>query len=198
MTVKILILAGSTREGSFNRRLACAAAAQARAQGAEITLVDLAEYDLPIYNAELEATQGLPGNAVKLKDLFKSHRGIFIASPEYNAGVTPLLKNTLDWVSRKGTDEAGLTAYRSNVFAIASASPGAVGGMRGLLMLRQILSVGIGALVLPEQVAVGRAGNAFAEDGRLTDERAAGMLETQLARLIEVAGALYPEPGQER
>lgn len=192
MTVKILIMAGSTREGSFNGRLAHAAAAQARAQGANVTPVDLAGYDLPIYNADLETSQGLPENAVKLKGLFKSHRGIFIASPEYNAGITPLLKNTLDWISRQGTDEAGLTAYRGNVFAIASASPGGFGGMRGLLMLRQILSVGIGALVISEQVVVARAGNAFAEDGSLTDERAAGMLKTQIARLIEVAGALHP------
>lgn len=191
LPVKTLFLAGSTREGSFNRRLARAAATQARAKGADVTHIELIDYELPIYNAELEESKGLPENAGKLKALFKSHRAIFIASPEYNAGVTPLLKNSLDWVSRKGTDEAGLKAFRGNVFAIASASPGAFAGMRSLLMLRQILMVGTGAMVIPEQVAVARAGSAFAEDGGLIDERAAQMLKTQIARLIEVADKLY-------
>jgi NAD(P)H-dependent FMN reductase len=192
LPVKILFLAGSTREGSFNRRLARAAAAEARAQGGDVTHIELTDHELPIYNADLEASKGLPETAVKLKDLFKSHRAIFIASPEYNAGVTPLLKNTLDWVSRKGTDEAGLQAFRGNVFAISSASPGMFAGMRSLLMLRQILMVGTGALVIPEQVAIAHARDAFAEDGSLTGERAAQMLKAQIARLIEVAGKLYP------
>jgi NAD(P)H-dependent FMN reductase len=192
LTVEILVLAGSTREGSFNRRLAHAAAAEARAQGAGVTHIELSDYELPIYNADLEAAEGLPENAAKLKDLFKAHRAVFIASPEYNSGVTPLLKNALDWVSRKGADEAGLQAYRGNVFAIGSAAPGAFGGMRSLLMLRQVLMVGTGALVIPEQVAVPRAGDAFGEDGSLADERAAGLLKKQIGRLIEVAEALYP------
>jgi chromate reductase, NAD(P)H dehydrogenase (quinone) len=192
LPVKILFLAGSTRKGSFNRRLARAAAAEARDQDADVTHIELSDYELPIYNADFEAVEGLPENAIRLKELFRTHRAIFFASPEYNAGVTPLLKNTLDWISRKGPDEATLRSFRGNVFAIASASTGAFAGMRGLLMLRQILMVGIGAQVIPEQVSVARANDGFAEDGSLKDERAAAMLTTQIARLIAVAEALYP------
>ena len=192
MTPKILIFAGSSREGSYNLKLARAAAAEARAEGAQVTQIELSDYPLPVYNADLEKAEGLPENAKKLKDLFKSHRAVFIASPEYNAGVTPLLKNTLDWVSRKGEDEAGLLAYRGNVFAIGSAAPGAFGGMRSLLMLRQILMLGAGALVIPEQVVVARAADAFADDGSLAVEATAKMLKSQISRLIEVAQALHP------
>ena len=131
---------------------------------------------------------GPPDNALKLKRLFCAHDGIFIVSPEYNASVTPLLKNTLDWVSRvREGREPPLAAYKSRAFAIAGASPGGFGAMRSLMALRQILEVGCGALVIPEMVAVREATNAFDEMDNLKDERSAAALKAAAARLVTMA-----------
>lgn len=185
---KILVFAGSIRAGSFNARLAAAAAKELALSGANVTHISLSDFSLPIYDADLERKSGPPQNAVKLKEMICLHQGVFIASPEYNASVTPLLKNTIDWISRvRGEREPALAAYKNRVFALGAASDGAYGGMRALMALRQVLELGCGALVIPEQVAVARASEAFDDRDDLKDERAAGMLRRTLRRLTEVA-----------
>ncbi len=168
---KILAWAGSTRTASFNKQLVRFAAEAARAAGAEVTVVDLRDYPLPLFDGDLEDHEGLPENAKKLKALFREHDGLLIASPEYNSSITAVLKNTLDWVSRGETDdEPALVAYRGKAAALLSSSPGALGGLRGLVHLRAILG-NIGVIVLPDQAAVPKAHEAFDAGGRLKDER---------------------------
>ncbi len=187
-SVKLLCFAGSTRIGSFNAKLAKLAAETGLAHGAEAKLIDLSDYPMPLYNADLEAREGQPEAAHALKREFAAHQAIFIASPEYNSGVTPLLKNTLDWVSRiRDEGEPPLAVYKTRVFAIGSASPGVYGGMRSLLMLRQILAVGLGALVIPEQIAIPNAAQAFDEEGRVKDERHSILLRTVMSKLVSTA-----------
>jgi chromate reductase len=176
--MRLLFFAGSTREGSYNKRLARLAQHIAQANGIEGVFVDLKDYTMPLYNGDLEAEQGPPIGAREFKALLGEYQGVFIASPEYNSSVTPLLKNTLDWVTRvRGKGEIGLKVYKSRVFAISGASPGYYGTMRSLLHLRQILEVGIGATVIPQQMALPRAGDAFADDGSLKDKAQQDLLK---------------------
>ena len=185
---KILVFAGSIRTGSFNARLAALAAKEIARAEAEVTRISLLDYPLPLYDGDLEARSGPPENAVKLKRMFCAHQGVFIASPEYNASVTPLLKNTLDWISRvREHREPALAAYRHRVFALGAASNGTHGGMRSLMALRQVLEIGCGALVIPEQIAVREAAHAFDEADELKDERSAGLLKAIARRLVELA-----------
>ncbi len=164
---KILAFSGSIRLDSWNRKLIQAAVAATQASGAEVTLIDLADYPLPLYHGDLEDKEGLPDNALRLKALFKDHDALLISSPEYNSSIPPLLKNTLDWVSREWQGESGLVPYQNKVAAIMSASPGYLGGMRMLPHLRQVLNT-LGVLVLPGQFALSRADQAFdAETGAL-------------------------------
>ncbi len=171
---RILAFAGSVRRESFNQRLIKIAANAAEAAGAKVTLIDLADYPLPLFNQDLEAEQGLPENAVALKILFVEHDGLLLSCPEYNSSITPLLKNTIDWVSRQGPGEGPLAAYKGKTATLMSASPGRLGGLRGLVHVRSILG-NIGVLVLPDQVAVSDAHGAFTPDGRHKD---AGMHES--------------------
>lgn len=188
---KILVFAGSIRTGSFNARLAALAVKELALADVDVTRISLADYPLPLYDADLEKASGVPDNAVKLKRQFTAHRGIFIASPEYNASVTPLLKNAIDWVSRvREGNETALAAYKRRVFALGGASDGRLGAYRSLMALRQILELGCGAMVLPEQVAVREAASAFNDDDTLRDERTARALKTTLERLVEVARQL--------
>jgi NAD(P)H-dependent FMN reductase len=166
--MRLLFFAGSTREGSFNRKLAALAHHIASANGLEAVLIELKDYPMPLYNGDLEAKEGPPERARAFKALLAEYQGVFIASPEYNSSVTPLLKNTLDWVSRVKDDQ--IDVFRSRVFAISGASPGYYGAMRSLLHLRQILEIGLGASVIPQQIAVPRAMDAFEGDGSLKDE----------------------------
>jgi NAD(P)H-dependent FMN reductase len=187
----ILVFAGSIRSGSLNARLAALAAKELTLADADVTLISLADYPLPLYDGDLEAQHGPPEVAVKLKQLFGIQQGIFIASPEYNASVTPLLKNTLDWISRvREGREPPLAAYRNRVFALGAASNGTLGGMRSLIALRQVLELGCGALVIPEQIAVREAASAFDDRDNLKDERAARMLKSVAERLVETARQL--------
>lgn len=186
---KLLVFAGSTRVESFNRRLAAAAAQMCREAGAQVTLLELSEYPLPLFSQDLEAQEGLPENAVRLKSLFREHDGFVIACPEYNGSITPLLKNTIDWLSRRAEDETPLVAYRDKTATLLSASPGALGGLRGLVHVRAILS-GIGVLVMPAQVAVSRAFEAFSQDGSLADEAVAGRVRSALAALVATTAKL--------
>ncbi|MBB4304495.1 NAD(P)H-dependent FMN reductase [Rhodobium orientis] len=185
---KILLLSGSTRSGSYNTRLVDLATKRLAERDAEPTRISLADYPLPIYDADQEASRGAPEEAVGLHRLFLAHQGIFLASPEYNAGVSPLLKNAIDWISKVSDDKhPPLAAYRNRVFAVSAASPGPYGGIRGLIALRQVLEIGLGALVIPEQVAVPRADDAFTAEGELADERAAGFFDAMTKRLVDEA-----------
>ena len=166
---RILALAGSARKDSFNAKLVGVAAEGAREAGAEVTILDLAEYPLPLFDEDLERDDGTPENASRLKELFLGSCGLLIASPEYNSSITPLLKNVIDWVSRPVEGEPRLAAYQGKVAAIMSASPGALGGLRGLVHVRSILS-SIGVIVLPNQVSIPNAYDAFDEGGQLKDE----------------------------
>ena len=169
MSVRILAFAGSARRDSVNKKLLQVASAGARDAGAEVTIIDLADYPMPLYDGDLEAGEGLPDNAHKLKALFREHHGLLLACPEYNGSITPLLKNTIDWVTRPaGSDEPMLAAFDGKTAALVSASPGTLGGLRGLAHVRQILS-GIRVHVIPQQHALARAGNAFDADGGLSD-----------------------------
>jgi chromate reductase len=186
-----LVFAGSVRTGSFNARLAAVAAKRLAEAEAEVSLISLVDFPMPLYDGDLEARSGPPEQAVRLKRMICAHQGVFIASPEYNASITPLLKNSLDWVSRvREGKEPPLAAYRGRPFAIGGASNGTYGAMRSLLALRQVLEVGCGALVIPDQIAVREAAQAFDEMDELKDERNAERLKSVLDRLIEVARRL--------
>jgi NAD(P)H-dependent FMN reductase len=185
---KILVIPGSTRSGSHNVRLAALAAKELTLLDAEVTRISLADYPLPIYEADLDARAGQPREALQLKQMMQAHHGIFITSPEYSASVTPLLKNALDWVSRvREKGDPTYAAFKNRVFAIASASPAASGGLRSLMALRQILELGCGALVIPEQVAVPSAELAFDDKDEFVEMRLTNLLRAQLTRLVEMA-----------
>jgi chromate reductase, NAD(P)H dehydrogenase (quinone) len=189
--MRLLFFAGSTREGSFNKKLAALGRHIAEANGIEAVQVDLKDYPMPIYNGDLEAAEGPPERARAFKALLGEYQGVFIASPEYNSSVTPLLKNTLDWVTRvRAKGESGLEVFRSRVFAIGGAAPGHYGAMRSLLQLRQILSVGMGALVIPQQIAVPHAMHAFEEDGSLKDEAQQNLCKSVVEALAVAARKL--------
>jgi chromate reductase len=188
MLPKILVFAGSIRTGSHNARLAALASKELTLAGADVTRISLADYPMPIYDGDLEANSGVPKNAVKLKQLMAAHQGVFIASPEYNASITPLLKNTIDWISRvRERGEAPLAVYKKCVFALGAASDGSYGGMRSLMALRQTLELGCGALVIPEQIAVMRASDAFDEIDNLKEERLAQLMKRVAQRLTDMA-----------
>lgn len=189
MAVRILVFAGSARMDSLNKKLARVAAEAVRAAGATATFVDLGDYPMPLYDGDLEAREGVPAAARKLKDLFIAHQGLFIVSPENNASVSALLKNTLDWVSRQDGGESGLVPYQGKVAAIAGASPGALGGLRGLTHLRAILQT-LRVLVLSEQMALGRAHEAFSEDGSLKDATQQAAIAALARKLVEVSAKL--------
>jgi chromate reductase, NAD(P)H dehydrogenase (quinone) len=185
---KILVLPGSTRAGSHNVKLAALAAKELTLIDADVTRISLADYPLPLYEADLEANAGQPENALKLKQMIMAHHGVFIASPEYSASVTPLLKNAIDWVSRvRERGDPTYAAFKGRVFAISSASPGTSGGLRSLMALRQILELGCGALMIPEQVAIPQADQAFDEMDNIVDSRTANLFRAQLARLVDMA-----------
>jgi NAD(P)H-dependent FMN reductase len=186
--MRLLFFAGSTREGSYNKTLARLARRIASANGIEGVFLDLKDYPMPLYNGDLEAEQGPPLKAQEFKALLGEYQGVFIASPEYNSSITPLLKNTLDWVTRvRAKGETGLEIYKTRVFAISGASPGYYGAMRSLLHLRQILEVGIGATVIPQQLALPRAADAFEEDGSLRDKAQQNMLKGVVEALAVAA-----------
>jgi NAD(P)H-dependent FMN reductase len=190
----ILVISGSLRAESYNSRLAALATKEFAKADANVTRISLADYPLPIYDADLVAKSGPPLNAVKLKHLIGANRGIFIASPEYNASITPLVKNTIDWISVvRERDEAQLAVFQNRVFAIGGASPGRSGAMQSCIALRQVLAVGCRALVIGEQVNVPSAGQAFDSMDELTDTRAAAQLRTVVRKLIDCVQVMAVE-----
>ena len=184
---KILVIPGSLRTGSHNARLAALAAKELTLLDAEVTRISLEDYELPLFDADL-AGSALPAAALKLRQALSAHRGVFITSPEYSASVTPLLKNAIDWISRvRERGEPSYAAFKGRVFALGSATSGGGGGVRSLMALRQILELGCGALVIPEQVSVARAELAFDDNDNLKDETLAGTLRAAMRRLVELA-----------
>ncbi|MBW4658781.1 MAG: NAD(P)H-dependent oxidoreductase [Drouetiella hepatica Uher 2000/2452] len=188
-TPKIIAFAGSTRTDSYNKKLVQVAATGARAAGAEVTYVDLRDLPMPLFDEDLEAEAGIPANAREFKKLLKSHDGILIASPEYNSSITPVLKNAIDWASRPEPNESGLAAFVDKVAAIMSTSPGALGGLRGLVPLRMLLG-NIRVLVLPDQVAIPKAHEAFDADGRLNDPKQQESVELLGRRVATILAKL--------
>ena len=188
---RILAFAGSARTDSFNKKLIAIAAEGARNAGAEVTLLDLRDYEMPLYDGDLEAGEGLPANALKLRELFAAHDGLLIAAPEYNSSITPLLKNVIDWVSRPAGDVAGLHYITGKTAALVSASPGGLGGLRGLVHLRQILG-NIGVTVLPNQATVPGCRNAFDDSGALKDDGRRDAVQAVAAKLAAVTAKLNP------
>lgn len=186
---RILAFAGSTRSASFNRALLRLAAQAARRAGGDVTEIDLREFPIPLYDSDLEAREGLPGPARRLRDLFKEHAGLLVASPEYNSSISGVLKNVIDWVSRPQPGEPPLACFRGKVAALLSASTGALGGVRGLAALRLILG-NIKVLVLPDQVTVAQADQAFAPDGALRDPKRQEAVERLAAELVRVVERL--------
>ena len=188
---KILVIPGSLRAKSYNVRLAALAAKEVMLADADVTRISLLDYPLPIYDADTAETAGPPPNAVKLKQLMSLHQGVFIASPEYNASITPLMKNTIDWISAvREPGEAPLAAYQNRVFALGGASPGRSGATHSLLALRQVLAVGCRALVIAEQVTVPNAEQAFDAMDELKDARAASQLKLVIRKLVDTAKLL--------
>lgn len=187
---RIIAFAGSARAESYNFKLVNIAAQGARDAGGEVTVLNLRDFPLPLYDEDLEKQEGTPENAARLKEIFVQHDGLLIASPEYNSSITPLLKNTIDWVSRSGEGESPLAAYRGKVAALLAASPGALGGLRGLVHVRSILG-NIGVTVLPDQLAVPRAYEAFDDNGQLKDEKQQAKAMSIGANLAQVLTKLH-------
>jgi NAD(P)H-dependent FMN reductase len=168
---RILAFGGSLRKDSYNQKLAAIAAEGAREAGAEVTLISLRDFPMPLFDQDLEAEHGMPAEAKRLKELFLSHQGLLIASPEYNSGYSAALKNAIDWVSRSETpDEPALSALAGKSAVIMAASPGGLGGLRGLVPLRMLLG-NLGITLLPDQLAIPSALQAFGPDGHLVDPK---------------------------
>ena len=187
---KLIFLAGSTRQKSFNKRLAHTAMKLAEDKGANVEFIDLMDYPMPIINEDLMQEDGIPQSVKDLKAKFKSADGFFIACPEYNGSITPLLKNTIDGLTQK-TDEndIGMSGFKGKIGAVSSASPGALGGIRSLATVRPILD-NCGVHLIPSQVAVGGANDAFNEIG-LIDESKLKMLDNVITQLVETATKLH-------
>jgi chromate reductase len=185
---KILVIPGSLHSGSYNARLAALVGKELTLADADVTRISLEDYPLPLFDAETTTEVATPQNAVQLRRMLEAHDGVFIASPEYSASVTPLLKNTIDWLSRpRGRGEPAYEAFKDRVFAIGAASTAADGGVRSLIALRQILELGCGALVIPEQITVANAGHAFDDMDDLKDPNLTASLKALVRRLVELA-----------
>jgi NAD(P)H-dependent FMN reductase len=190
MAAKILAFAGSTRTGSHNKKVVHLAATAARAAGAEVTLIDLRDFPLPLFDEDLEAAEGMPPNARQLKELFFAHNGLLLSCPEYNSSISAVLKNTIDWVSRKGPGHLAEWPFRGKVAALLAASPGALGGLRGLVHVRSILG-NIDVLVLPDQLAIAKAFDAFTPEGALKDAKHQATVESIAGKLVQTIQRLH-------
>lgn len=186
--VNLIFLSGSIRKNSFNSKLAKSAYNIGNnIDNVNAQFVNLAEYEMPIYNGDLEEESGLPENAKKLKEIFRNADGFFIASPEYNSSFSALLKNSLDWISRPHEEnEPPLVAFSGKVAAISSASPGGFGGMRGLVPLRMMLE-NISTIVIPKQLAISSAHKEFDDSGNITNERYKTSLQDLVVNFADTA-----------
>lgn len=181
---RILAFSGSARRESLNRKLLAVAAEATRAAGGEVTLVDLNEFVLPLYHGDLEEAEGMPANAVKLLELVNGHQALLIASPEYNSFITPLLKNTIDWLSR-----ADDNPFTGKVAAVVSASPGMLGGVRSMQHARHLL-LHLGCHVVPAQCMLPKAHEAFDDAGKLKEPRSMKSVQALAQQLVQLATRL--------
>ena len=189
---KILAFSGSTRRNSYNQAVVECAAQAAKDAGAEVTVINLADYAMPIFNEDEEAEYGIPERAQAFKQLMIEHDGILIASPEYNSSYPAVLKNAIDWASRKAGDEPVLAAYKQKVVGLMAASPGALGGMRVLVVLR-ILMQNLSCIVAPAQVAVGNVADKLDESGAISDEKTKKQLANLAKQVVDLATKLKSE-----
>ena len=192
LTMKVLIFAGSTRQQSYNRKLARVTAEMARASGAEVTHLELGDFNVPMYNADLEA-QGTPADVMRLKQIFFEHPAWIVCTPEYNASYPALVKNTFDWISSPvKSDPAwteGFKSTRGKVVGVLSASPGALGGLRSQSHLVPLL-LNLHCWVTPQNYALGRAGDAFDAEGKLVNEGARRPIQAVIDQVLFAAQRL--------
>jgi chromate reductase, NAD(P)H dehydrogenase (quinone) len=193
-TTKILAFAGSARKDSYNKKLIKIAAEGSRSAGAEVSYLDFRDLPLPLYDADLEEEDGLPKNVLKLKALLKAHQGFLIASPEYNSSISSLLKNAINWASRPEMGEPSLACFKGKVTVLMSASPGGLGGLRGLVHVRSILN-NIGVFVLPDQKAISNADHAFDLNGNLKDQSQQKAIMQLGKKLVDITAKLSLPPG---
>ncbi len=185
MIPKILAFAGSTRADSFNKKLVKIAAVGAKEAGVEVTIIDIRDFPMPLYDEDLEKKDGLPSSTRKLKDLMLAHQGFLISSPEYNSSISGVLKNIIDWTSRQD-DEYPISCFKDKVAGLMSASPGRLGGLRGLVHVRAILE-NMGVIAIPTQVAVSNAHETFNSDGTMKDQKQEQQVKkigTSLAQIL--------------
>ncbi|MCF6229156.1 MAG: NAD(P)H-dependent oxidoreductase [Planctomycetes bacterium] len=188
MKSKILAFSGSARRGSANQQLVESAATVLRGLDADVTIINLRDFDMPLYNQDVEA-EGFPDAVLKLKEIANDHDGYLVSSPEYNGSISPLLKNAIDWLSRPAPDEPRMAAFAGKTGAIMSASPGPMGGIRALPHVRQIFS-GLGVTLVSNQLALGSSGSAFNEDGSLSADRNASTLSKICQDLLDLTNGL--------
>ena len=189
---RIVVMAGSRRREALSRRVAAACVRALDAAGAEVELVELDDYPAPLYDGDLEAASGLPEAIVRLQRMLHASDGVLVVNPEYNGSLTPLLKNTLDWCSRPNPadpERSGGKVYAGRAAAVVGSSPGALGGMRVLFHIRDVLGY-LGMQVIPQQLAVGKAGEAVGDDDRLRDAAQQDMLDKLAAALVDTARRL--------
>ncbi len=193
--MKLLVFAGSTRQHSFNRRLAAVAAQMGRDAGAEVSHIELVDFDIPMYNADLEA-RGTPADVVRLKQMMFEHPAWIICSPEYNGSYTAMLKNTIDWVSSPIKSDPdwtdGFKSFRGKVVGMLSASNGALGGLRSQSHLAPLL-INSQCWLAPKAFALGRAADAFDADGGLRDETQRKSVRGVIDQVLWAAQRLHAE-----
>jgi len=189
-TPKILAFAGSTRKESVNKRLAKIALHSAEKADAETTFIDLSDYDMPLYSDDLLSKHGIPDSVIAFKDMLKSHNGFFITSPEYNGSLTGVLKNAIDWATVKADSEERMACWNGKIVGILAASPGGLGGIRGLHHLRTILA-GIGAFVLPNHLAVGNSTANLQNEEQITDDKLQHQLDSLSTEMVRVIRGLH-------
>ena len=185
--LKILVIPGSLRTGSHNVRLAAAAAYEFAQAGVDVTRISLGDFPLPIYDGDLQAKSGVPKHAVNLKRMIGAHHGVLFVTPEYNSSVPALVKNTIDWITRvQDPQESRGQVFRERPFAIAAASEGRLGGTRALAALRLILSA-CHAIVIPNQLALSFANQAYDDMDRLKNPADIEALGALVRQLIDVS-----------
>jgi len=183
---KILAFSGSARTESWNKKLITHSASLVKEYGADVKVIDLKDFPLPIYDGDEEKNTGIPENARKIKAMMIEHDGVIISTPEYNSEIPPLLKNTIDWVSRpEKTDKTRLVAFNGKIAAVLSAAPGSLGGARVRMSLRALLGY-MGMIVVPEQFGLSNCSQAFDEDGGLKNTVDQTLLNATLNRLIQL------------
>lgn len=189
-TPKILAFAGSLRTGSFNKKLVKVAIKSAETAGAEVTYLDLRDYPFPLYDGDIESSDGIPEVVTKVKEIMFAHDGLLISSPEYNSGIGGVLKNFIDWTSRAAQGEKPGACYSGRVASLMAASPGGLGGLRGLVHVKMILG-NMDVIILPDQLALSKAHEAFNEDGTLKDEKMQAWAERLGRNLVETLKKLH-------